>query len=174
MPRISKKQAIITALLIWVAVVVWIGLVHEYKIMHDVPAKQPTPAVSDLTVGNLLKDVNAERIKAGVTPLKEDTLLDKSAQLKADELKQTGVYEHVSPSGHRGIKYIDEQGVQCTFEAENLAENVSGANQTVTGWFNSPAHKSAMLDPQYDTTGFGISKLANGYYVVSEHFCNLP
>lgn len=135
------------------------------------PTQTPPPAVSDLTVENLLKEVNEERVKAGVQPLAIDPLLNKSAQLKADEIERTKVFEHIAPDGKRGLDYIRESGAsaKCIFISENLAAFTQSANQTAEGWASSEAHRKAMLDPRYDTTGFGIA----GEYRV-QHFCDLP
>lgn len=102
-----------------------------------------------------------------------DPLLIKSAQLKADEIEQTGVFEHAGTTGKHGLAYIQDLGVQgCRYIAENLAADTTSKG-AVVDWLESKPHRDAMLDDRYDTTGFGISS-GPGYQYIVEHFCDLP
>ena len=129
-------------------------------------AVKPTPP----TVDELLRLVNAERAKVGVAPLTLDERLNQSAQRKADDMTEYGYFDHVSPNdGRHGFEYIADTGIYCETDSENLTQNtlINDARHAFDAWVASEAHHSAMVDPAYDLTGFGIS----GNYVV-QHFCN--
>jgi uncharacterized protein YkwD len=119
----------------------------------------------------LLKLVNIERTKHGVKPLREDPLLDSTAQYKSDEMMKLNYFGHYNPdTGKRnGIdKMLVVMKNKCSFVSENLLwdQNLT-SKLAVDGWITSKSHHDAMIDPRYDTTGFGIS---GGY--VTEHFCD--
>lgn len=151
-----------------------VGLVLGLAVLSSHPMGQPalpqSPATSDLTVENLLREVNEERAKAGVRPLEIDPLLNKSAQLKADEIERSGVFGHVSSEGKHGYEYIRETGIQgCGNIGESLAADTT-AQGTINDWLGSPPHKAGMLNPKAKSTGFGISD-GPGYSYIVEHFC---
>lgn len=127
---------------------------------------------SDLTPENLLREVNEERVKAGVTPLAINPLLNQSAQAKADEIESTGVYSHTGVTGKHGYEYIREMKLGCLASSENLAADTT-AQGAINDWLVSKPHKDAMLDAQYDSVGFGVSD-GIGYQYIVQHFCNLP
>jgi uncharacterized protein YkwD len=136
-------------------------------------AKEDTRQQSEApTVETLLARVNEERAKVGVNPLTLDPLLNKSAQMKSDDMFTNKYFAHVNPkTGFNGPDYMDIVGVKCMWTSENIRANNGTANTTyyaMKAWMNSPTHKAAILDPRYDTTGFGI----NGYYL-TQHFCDL-
>lgn len=148
-----------------------VGLTLLFNSQPQKPALPEQPAVSDLTPGNLLRELNEEREAVGAKPLTIDPLLNESAQLKADEIARTGVFEHTGATGKKGLDYIRGLGADknCLYISENLAAYTEGAEGTIKGWMTSKPHRDAMLDARYDTTGFGIA----GDYRV-EHFCDLP
>lgn len=127
------------------------------------------------TVEELLELVNAERAKVGVRPLALDPLLNRSAQLKADDMLSGDYYAHINPTtGKNGPTYISDVGVSCYYQSENYTYNHvhRSAQNALDWWMNSPSHKAALLDPRYETTGFGISDSDNDPRIVVQHFCD--
>lgn len=163
------KYAALTAALVITATVIGVSLTSSAKPVETASnkaqqqAKRPTRA-------ELLKLVNAERAKYGVPPLKEDTRLDTSAQRKADDMVKYDYFGHVSPhDGKHGYEYINDVGIYCKTDSENLTEandDVNTSSRAVEAWVKSPPHHKAMINADYSYTGFGIS----GGTVV-EHFC---
>lgn len=133
---------------------------------------QPTVAAPQApTRATLLAAINAERTKVGVAPLIEDTRLDTSAQRKADDMWTYNYFGHISPhDGEHGYQYINDVGISCRTDSENLAWETDKSQITTTNavawWMHSIPHRTALLDPKYTLTGFGITKDA-----VTEHFC---
>lgn len=124
------------------------------------------------TTDELLLLVNAERAKVGVAPLTIDNRLNESAQRKADDMTKYKYFEHISPNdGKHGYEYINDTGLHCIVRSENLNLNSPAYNTSkdvVKGWVSSPEHYTAMIDPGFSITGFGVS----GNYAV-EHFCKI-
>lgn len=122
------------------------------------------------TVASLLQAVNEERTKVGVAPLVLDDRLNKSAQVKADDMVARNYFAHESPDGKHGYAIAREYASDCKSVSENILDDINEQNFVTEGsvqaWKTSPAHYTAMVDPKYSLTGFGIS----GFKIV-EHFC---
>lgn len=138
--------------------------------VQTAPVK-PTPP----TVAELLSLINEERAKAGVAPLREDPLLNKSAQMKSQDELDNNYYSHINPdTGRHGYEYIYDVGLSCSHQGENIELNnypsaLFTAKNIIANWMASPPHRAAILDPSNNVTGFGIA----GPYL-TEHFCDLP
>jgi uncharacterized protein YkwD len=128
------------------------------------------------TVESLLAAVNAERSKAGVKPLTIDPRLNQSAQMKSVDMLKMKESSHVNRNtGKHGYEYITEVGVKCILQSENIVNpsvddyaDTNTPSEIVKGWMTSEPHRNAILDPRYETTGFGI---ADNY--ITEHFCDI-
>lgn len=124
------------------------------------------------TVNELLRLINDERAKAGVSPLALHPSINSSAQNKSDDMVINDYYAHVNPkTGVDGWKTIPSQDLGCVYASENINGGLS-SDYLVDSWMHSTPHKKAILDPKYDLTGFGISKQGNQYLAV-QHFCDL-
>lgn len=132
-----------------------------------------TPSHKPVSRSVLLKLVNRERAKVGVHALKMMPELNKTAQLKANEMAKLEYFGHYNPETGKssGLDFM-RQHTRCAVIAENLIYNPSyparPARDAVDGWLSSPSHRKAMLNPRYETTGFGIK---NGRIV--QHFCQM-
>jgi uncharacterized protein YkwD len=137
--------------------------------------QQPEPIY---TAQQLLDQANALRAEKGVAPLKLDERMNKSAQLKADDMRNGSYYEHVSPTtGKHGYESVYVNVPECALASENL-DNDEAPNTGYSpfdetyGWPASAPHYAAEIDPKYDITGFGYVEFGGkGYYV--QHFCDL-
>ena len=139
------------------------------------PEQEPSTAVAEpLSPDVLLSRVNQEREKIGVGPLSIDENVQKSAQLKADDMIARNYRSHYLPEDptstltYEMYSYINPV---CSESSENYTYKVNPDLQHTPGsamksWLNSPPHKAAMLDPKYTKTGFGISGS-----VVVQKFC---
>lgn len=125
------------------------------------------------TTDKLFELVNAERAKAGVKPLALDTKLARSAQLKADDMAIHNYYSHSDRAGKHGYSYIRDLGAKCIYVSENL-DIAKDSNEALTDWLQSAPHREAILNEQYDTTGFAVAYRGDhfGDYYVVEHFCD--
>jgi uncharacterized protein YkwD len=172
------KKLLMVAVL---ALGIGIGLFWYNSKTSEEVAKPPVVASDEAsrvpTVEELLRLTNEERAKVGVKPLLLEPLLNKSAQMKADEMHVNDNFNHVSSSGKRGLTYIVDSGVECQWYAENLG---SGYNSSgiIASWMNSPGHRDALLNSRYDQAGFGIVEHYKGWhggkslYYVALHFCD--
>lgn len=135
---------------------------------EDANKKPPAQLYIKPTVSELFNAVNAERAKVGVKPLAIDPALNVTAQIKADDMHRTGLLAHKDADGKSGNSYITDAGIKCYWQSENLSWKNHDINAIMRWWIDSPAHYNAMISPEYDTTGFGISE----ENIVVQHFCD--
>lgn len=158
------------------------GAVYEYVAKYELTETVQAPVVATLSkyeVGpadpqEILELVNAEREKVGVAPLVMHDSLNKSAQLKADDMwnrDYRGHYLPEDPNATLTLEMYSYVRPYCESSSENLSFSTDGSDLTsdesIRWWMNSPPHKKAILDPVYTLTGIGVS---NGSIAV-QHFC---
>lgn len=172
-----KKAMVITAILIQLTGVggaLWfMANLNSQKPVETAQA-QAEPKKDRYDIGpadaaEILELVNAERARAGVSPLLLDERLNQSAQEKADDMEYRHYYGHVSPDGVHGYSLAENRTKgSCGLVGENIIKNYYDGNSrdAVDGWMNSKPHREAILDSRYTKTGFGISEGS-----IVQHFC---
>lgn len=112
----------------------------------------------------ILELVNKERARIGVAPLVMDENVQKSAQLKADDMAAKGYRQHIIPGTPYTLNSEMAYWVNksCSKSSENISwrtDNISGTSQDVfNGWMSSKPHREAIQDPKYTKTGIGTHK----------------
>ena len=121
-------------------------------------AEESKPTASDATEVNfaeeVLRLVNEEREKAGVTPLKLDSELTKASQRRAKEI--TEVFDHTRPNGENFRSILDEMGINSSYAGENIAVGFSSPKGVMAAWMNSQGHRKNILNPNYNSLGVGF------------------
>ena len=193
-----KKAVIITAVLLLIAGAggsLWLkrrldnqmALAATQEQQEEQP-KQHKPAFDKYDNGpadptELLELVNAERQRIGVAPLVMDENVQKSAQLKADDMIAKGYRQHDIPGlgdmYTQEMRYLIYQQAKCTMSGENYYTGayypksdafVSTSREAFKGWMSSKPHREAIQNPKYKKTGFGVST-NNTSLVAVQHFC---
>jgi len=103
----------------------------------------------------LLKLINAERTKNGLSELKFDAELQRVARIKAQDLVDNNYFSHNSPTYGSPFDMMKSFGITYKAAGENIAGNpsLSGA---VTAWMNSEGHRANILSNAYNYTGLGV------------------
>lgn len=134
---------------------------------------QPTnPQPSKQTLAEIRKEmldmVNKERAKANVPPLKPYDVIDKTAQIKAEDMYQYKYFDHYSP---RLGMFYDQFAAAGLMKAggENIASGATEVSVVMNAWMNSPDHKSNILYSGYTHLGIGY---VNGYWVQQFYVSN--
>lgn len=142
---------------------------HDTSVVPT-PSVSVTPTPQPATREELLTLINAERVKVGVAPFVIDERLNQSAQRKAEDMLKYNYNDHISPvDGKHGYEYINDVGIYCSDDGENLSWITSGtltAKDAVTWWMNSKPHREAILNNKNTLTGFGVTNTK-----LVEHFC---
>lgn len=112
---------------------------------------------SDFSSSSLLQYTNNYRTKSGEASLISNARLTAAAQAKADDMVSRNYWSHTSPTGETPWDLITSNQYSYQQAGENLAYGFSNANNTVTGWMNSPEHRANILNAHYSEVGFGIA-----------------
>ncbi|HYV33286.1 MAG TPA: CAP domain-containing protein, partial [Candidatus Limnocylindria bacterium] len=117
------------------------------------------PAFSSaITPDNIINLTNESRQQFALAGLKENSLLDKAAQAKADDMLAKGYFAHNSPDGKTPWDFIQATGYGYLMAGENLAVNFSQAEDVETAWMNSPGHKANILNKNFEEIGIGVAQ----------------
>lgn len=103
----------------------------------------------------LLKLINAERTKNGLSELKFDAELQRVAQIKAQDLVDNNYFSHNSPTYGSPFDMMKSFGISYKAAGENIAGNPS-LEGAVTAWMNSEGHRANILSNAYNYTGIGV------------------
>lgn len=94
--------------------------------------------------------VNVERAKEGLSPLRMDSSLRSSARLRAKEISDC--WGHTRPKGQRFCTAIK-------LSYHKAAENIAAGQQTpegvVRGWMGSDSHRANIMNPNFKLIGVG-------------------
>ncbi|MFE7530480.1 sigma-70 family RNA polymerase sigma factor [Kitasatospora sp. NPDC057542] len=130
----------------------------------------PTPTVTRTATATaqpnperqLVDLVNAERTKAGCTPLRIDARLHSSAQKHADDMATRGFFDHVNPDGVRAEARITAVGYRWSQWGENLDRGPTTPAAVFARWMDGGIHQSNMLDCGFKDIGVGFATSSAG------------
>ncbi|HHE67624.1 MAG TPA: hypothetical protein ENL33_00985, partial [Candidatus Parcubacteria bacterium] len=126
-----------------------------------------------LTRQGIVDQTNIKRGLKGLPPFKENALLDRSAQFKAEDMLKNQYFAHQSPLAEGVGDLANKFGYQYLIIGENLAMgNFANDKELVEAWMASPGHRENILG-SYKEIGIGIKKgLFEGkmVWVAVQHF----
>ncbi|MFZ3011953.1 MAG: CAP domain-containing protein [Minisyncoccia bacterium] len=126
--------------------------VSNINMLDGMAAVLPS-VLSDLT--------NVERQSQRLPILSVNSLLNKAAEMKAQDMALKGYFAHTSPEGLTPWYWILLSGYKYQYAGENLAVNFQDSKDVTEAWLNSPTHKANIVKGNYTEMGTGI---ANGMY----------
>lgn len=106
--------------------------------------------------------VNAERAKEGLSALKSDSTVQSAAQVRAQEIVST--FSHTRPNGSSCFTALEAAGVIYSGAGENIAYGQKSPEDVVNAWMNSPGHRANIMNKNFTTIGVGCYKSGNTYY----------
>lgn len=106
----------------------------------------------------ILRLVNQERAKAGLTALVLDDTVSRAAQIRAVEIIET--FSHTRPDGTSCFTALDEVGIASASvaRAENIAAGQQSPEDVMKGWMNSDGHRANILNPNLKKLGVGYTE----------------
>jgi len=116
---------------------------------------------SVITPQNIVMLTNTTRHETSIPQLVEDSVLDRAAQKKAEDMVTNNYFGHESPDGKTAMDLILAEGYPARLAAENLAVRYTEAENVQSGWLLSPTHRENIVNPEYQDIGVGV---ANGPY----------
>ena len=101
----------------------------------------------------VVKLVNEERKKNGLSALTTTTSLTKAAQKRAVETSQS--FSHTRPDGTSCFTIFSEYGISNRGGGENIACGYANPQSVMDGWMNSSGHKANILNSSFKSIGVG-------------------
>ena len=106
--------------------------------------------------------VNAERAKQGLSPLTQDWQLSRVARYKSQDMRDLGYFSHTSPTYGSPFQMMKSFGISYRTAGENIAKGYSTPEAVVKAWMNSPGHRANILNSSY--THIGVGYVVSGNY----------
>ena len=130
------------------------------QVIAPPPIEQPpTQATTTLSRMGVIHRTNTERILQNLSPLKENDMLDRAAQIKANDLFARQYFAHISPSGQGVATVVTAEGYQYAIVGENLALGRFDDDTALVGaWMASLGHRENILNPRYEEIGAAVTK----------------
>jgi uncharacterized protein YkwD len=119
----------------------------------------------------LLAMVNGARHGEGLAPLRNDERLGRIARAHAEAMRATRRLAHDAADGSPGDR-VQNAGIAARAVGENVARAADATHAHRTLW-QSPSHRSNLLDPGFDSCGMGVASDEDGTLWVCELFANL-
>lgn len=114
---------------------------------------------SYLTRAGVIQWTNNQREKYGLPPLKENAILNATAEAKVEDMFKNQYFAHQSLSGLGVGDLADEFNYQFIAIGENLALGNFGNDQAlVQAWMDSIGHKENILNNRYQEIGVSVIK----------------
>lgn len=117
---------------------------------------QQSALFADLNAQKIIVLTNDIRQQYGLSPLKENPLLDAAAKQKAEDMFQNNYFNHFSPTGVSPWYWISKSGYNYHYAGENLAMNFIDSEEVVRAWLNSPGHRENLLNGNYQDIGIAV------------------
>jgi len=112
-----------------------------------------------LTTKEVVRSVNSERQKAGLSQLIVNNKLEIASNMKLFDMQKYSYWSHDNPiSKDKWWKFI----VESDFDGlvgENLSRNFNSADDVVYAWMNSPLHRKNVLEKDYEEVGVSIGEV---------------
>ena len=110
----------------------------------------------------VIRLVNAERAKYGLSELKEDWQLSRVARYKSEDMRENKYFSHTSPTYGSPFEMIKNFGIPYKSAGENIAKGQKTPAAVVNAWMNSSGHRKNILSTSFTHIGVGYAE--NGNY----------
>lgn len=105
----------------------------------------------------VLRLVNQERAKAGLSALSLDKRLNRAAQKKSEDMRDKNYFDHQSPTYGSPFDLMRSEGINYTTAGENIAAGQQSAEAVMESWMNSSGHRANILNAKYKYLGVGLA-----------------
>ncbi len=134
------------------------NLIYPGQVL-TIPTLDSTVASYEAEVVRL---VNAERVKNGLAPLTADWELSRVARYKSQDMRDNRYFSHTSPVYGSPFQMIKSFGISYRSAGENIARGQATPQTVVNAWMNSSGHRANILNASY--THIGVGYVADGRY----------
>lgn len=118
-------------------------------------------SLSAIYASVLVNLANKDRTNQNLSELKVNPLLERAAQMKADDMAERGYFAHNTPEGLTPWYWVERAGYKYKYAGENLAVNFLESEEVHSAWAASPTHWLNIVSPRYTEIGIATS---TGFY----------
>ncbi|WP_167958720.1 CAP domain-containing protein [Anaerosporobacter faecicola] len=118
----------------------------------------------------VLRLINIERKKEGLSSLSTTSILEKAAFTRAQEIKKS--FSHTRPNGSSFSTILKELGISYQACGENIAYGQKTPEAVVNAWMNSSGHRANILSSNYNKVGIGCYIDSNNVVYWTQVFTN--
>lgn len=111
--------------------------------------------VRESLIDQVVRLTNVERVKAGVRPLNNNSLLESMAAYLASELVIMGQLVHADRQGRDLVSRAGMVRYPYVAIGENIAQGQRTAEEVVKAWMDSRGHRANLLSPDFREIGVG-------------------
>jgi uncharacterized protein YkwD len=127
----------------------------------DIVKTDASIAKVELNVREAMRKISAVRAKHGLGAISSEPRLMKAANNHAKYLGRTGKFGHEFGPSTRFKKRIFDVGFKQS-AGENLGVGYRSIDAAITGWMNSPKHRSIMLRRNFSVGGIALKRNISG------------
>lgn len=120
----------------------------------------------------VIRLVNIERQKQGLSQFKTSSDLSNVARVKSEDMYRNNYFSHNSPKYGSPFDMMKSFGINYTTAGENIAKGYNSAQSVVNGWMNSSGHRANILNPSFNTIGVGAYTDSSGTIYWTQMFTN--
>lgn len=114
-------------------------------------------SISAIYASVLVNLTNRDRVLNNLSELKINPLLEKAAQMKADDMAARSYFAHNTPEGKTPWYWLELAGYEYLYAGENLAVNFQNSEEVQTAWMNSRGHFLNIVNPKFKEIGIATS-----------------
>lgn len=112
---------------------------------------------TNITQTDIITLTNKERDVMGRPLLKESSILNRAAALKADDMITDNYWAHFAPDGTSPWYFFEKVEYKYTWAGENLARDFQTSGGVVAGWMASTAgHRENILNSSFTEIGVAV------------------
>lgn len=108
----------------------------------------------------VVKLVNEERTKAGLSEVTLDKNIEAAALIRAKEIETS--FSHTRPDGRSFSTVLTDNGITYRGSGENIAWGQRSPEEVMKGWMNSDGHRANILNKNFKNIGVGYYQDENG------------
>lgn len=110
----------------------------------------------------VIRLVNVERTKRGLSALEADWQLSRVARYKSQDMHDNKYFSHTSPTYGSPFQMMKSFGISYRSAGENIARGQRTPAAVVNAWMNSSGHRANILNASF--THIGVGYVADGHY----------
>lgn len=152
-PSRKKISPLESNILAWCVLLLFLFKVISILFLFNFPY---STFFAEISKNVLLNLTNQERKSLGVTPLRENSKLNRAAYLKAKDMLGKDYFAHTSPDGLNPWYWFSKVGYNYQYAGENLAIDFLDSEELYQAWDNSPSHRENIINSKYKEIGIAV------------------